>query len=219
MSAAVVRLLLAACLLSTANAILHEVDGHVVEPDTGVKFPVLVPGEKGSLHLMGAAVRVKKIVFVSVQVYAVGLYAEKAAVAQKLTPEVSAAMFSTLLSEDADVPLTVRMEMVRAVGGETMSGALNDAIKPRLAEIYKSEDKTKADMDAFTKQFDMASLETGTVLTFSKVTGGKLITEVGGVKKGEIASPALCSAFFSVFLDNDAVVVRDKLVERLPHFF
>lgn len=58
------------------------------QPDTSVKFPVTVPGEKGSLHLMGAALRAKKIVLVSVQVYAVGLYADKAAVAAKLSPEV-----------------------------------------------------------------------------------------------------------------------------------
>ena len=100
-----------------------------------------------------------------------------------------------------------------------MSGALNDAIQPRLAAIYNDEDKTKADMDAFKKLFNMPSLAPGTVLTFSKTEGGKLITEVGGEAKGEIASPALCAAFFSVFLDKDAVVDRERLVEQLPHFF
>jgi hypothetical protein len=37
---------------------------------------------------MGAALRAKKIVLISVQVYAVGLYADKAAVTAKLSPEV-----------------------------------------------------------------------------------------------------------------------------------
>ena len=47
------------------------------QPNSSVKFPVTVPGEKGSLYLTGTAIRVKKIVFVSVQVYAVGLYTDK----------------------------------------------------------------------------------------------------------------------------------------------
>jgi len=43
--------------------------------------------------------------------------------------------------------------------------------------------------------------------------------QVGGEAKGEIMSPALCTAFFSVFLDKEAVVAREKLVERAPLFF
>jgi len=47
-----------------------------------VKFPVTVPGEKSSMYLMGTAIRVKKIVFVSVQVYAVGVYVDKSSVSK-----------------------------------------------------------------------------------------------------------------------------------------
>ena len=43
--------------------------------------------------------------------------------------------------------------------------------------------------------------------------------QVGGEAKGEIMSPALCTAFFSVFLDEEAVVARDKLVGRAALFF
>jgi len=204
------------CLLSMAYAVQPEVDGHVVEPNSSVKFPVTVPGEKGSLYLTGTAIRVKKIVFVSVQVYAVGLYTDKKAAQAKLTSKVSPALFSTLLSEGTALPLTVRLEMVRDVGGDKMSAAFKEAIEPRLASIYKDAAKTNADMDKFTKQFDMASLATGTVLTFTKTAQGKLITEVAGVSKGEIDSPALCKAFLSVFLGDDAVVEREGLVDRLP---
>jgi hypothetical protein len=52
------------------------------QPTSGVKFPVTVPGEKSSMYLMGTAIRVKKIVFVSVQVYAVGLYVDKSSVSK-----------------------------------------------------------------------------------------------------------------------------------------
>ena len=154
-----------------------------------------MPGENGSLHLTGTAIRVKKIVFVSVQVYAVGLYTDKKAAKATLPSKVSPTLFSTLLSDDTALPLTIRLEMVRTVGGDTMSAALKEAIEPRLAAIYKDAAKTNADMEKFTKQFDMPSLATGTVLTFAKTSKGKLITEVAGVSKGEIASPALCKAF------------------------
>eukprot|EP00960_Hanusia_phi_P029199 747824-Hanusia_phi.AAC.4 len=41
---------------------------HVVEEATSVRFPLDVPGESSSLLLLGATVRVKKILFVNVQV-------------------------------------------------------------------------------------------------------------------------------------------------------
>merc|ERR1712166_698205 len=187
------------CVLSATDA-----TDHVVEPASSVKFPMSVPGEKGSLDLIGTAVRVKKVLFVSVQVYALGLYVDKKEAQAKLPRQITESLFTTLLSDEAALALTVRMEMVRAVGGDTMSGALKEAIEPRLAAIYNDPAKTAADMEAFTKQFDIASLSTGTLLTFSKTSAGTLITEVGGVFKGEITSPALARAFFSVFLGKDA---------------
>ena len=46
-------------------------------------------------------------------------------------------------------------------------------------------------------------------------SGGKLAAEIGGVSKGEILSPELCEALFSVFLDDASVVERKDLVGRL----
>ena len=81
------------------------------QPNTGVKFPVTVPGEKGSLYLLGAALRAKKIVLVSVQVYAVGLYADKAAVAKKLTREVfSCRLFTYKVVESISCLLYYELE-------------------------------------------------------------------------------------------------------------
>ena len=43
-------------------------EDHFVEEATSVKFPLDIPGEKSSLVLLGATVRVKTILFVNVQV-------------------------------------------------------------------------------------------------------------------------------------------------------
>ena len=209
-----------ACVMAAASAIQPEVDGHVVEPASSIKFPATVPGESGSMHLLGTAIRVKKIVMISVQVYAVGLYVDRKILRERMVPEIKSATFSTLLSEDANVPLTIRIEMARSVGGDTMSGALKDAIEPRLKKLYNDDAaKTAKDMEAFTKQFDMSNLDTGTVLTFHKTQQGTLVTEVGGASKGEIASPNLCKAFLAVYLDQEAVVARESLLERIHLLF
>jgi hypothetical protein len=58
--------------------------------------------------------------------------------------QVSATLFDVLLADETNIPLTLRMQMVRDVGGETMSGALKEAIEPRLAKIHNNDAKTAA---------------------------------------------------------------------------
>eukprot|EP00960_Hanusia_phi_P029198 747824-Hanusia_phi.AAC.3 len=87
------------------------------------------------------------------------------------------------------------------------------------------------DMSEFEKQFDMSSLAAGTILTFTRLKAsgarelsgwrvtfrqsGSLVSEIDGKDKGEIASEALSKSLFSVFLDEDSVVDRSKLLQRL----
>jgi hypothetical protein len=70
-------------------------------------------------------------------------------------------------------------------------------------------------MAQFRALFDEA-LPSGTELVFSKVLGGKLVAEIGGKNKGEIADPALARALFAVYLDASPVVERPALVANLP---
>lgn len=184
------------------------------EPQTGVSFPVEIVGEKGPLKLAGTAVRVKKIAFIPIQIYAVGLYVEPVAAAAAKVDSgnaESSALFETLLSPAADIPMAVRLVMVRSVTADQMADALKEAVEPRLPK----DSDAKGLMAQFRALFDEA-LPSGTELVFSKVLGGKLVAEIGGKNKGEIADPALARALFAVYLDASPVVERPALVANLP---
>eukprot|EP00290_Baffinella_frigidus_P010059 CAMPEP_0180159608 /NCGR_PEP_ID=MMETSP0986-20121125/27620_1 /TAXON_ID=697907 /ORGANISM="non described non described, Strain CCMP2293" /LENGTH=228 /DNA_ID=CAMNT_0022109715 /DNA_START=32 /DNA_END=718 /DNA_ORIENTATION=+ len=184
------------------------------EPQSGISFPGEIAGETSALRLAGTAVRVKKIAFISIQIYAVGLYVEPAAAATAKVDSgnaQSAALFETLLSDKADIPMAVRLVMVRSVTADQMADALRDAVAPRLAH---GTDVTGV-MAQFRALFDDA-LPAGTELVFSKLKGGKLLAEIAGKMKGEIDNRSLSTALFSAYLDANHVVDRALLVANLP---
>ncbi|EKX50552.1 hypothetical protein GUITHDRAFT_151184, partial [Guillardia theta CCMP2712] len=146
-------------------------EDHFVEEATSVKFPLDIPGEKSSLVLLGATVRVKKILFVNVQVYAVGVYTEPGVV-EELKGKEPNDMYKYLMEHP--VQSSLRLTMVRSVTGDQMGGALKEAVQPRLKLFARDEASTAGDMSAFEKQFDMSSLAAGTVLTFSRLQNGNL---------------------------------------------
>lgn len=192
---------------------------HAVEPASGVQFPLEMPGEESTLSLAGSAIRVKKVVFVNVQVYAVGLYVNAPKLAAAIGKTIDAAdagLYKKLLAGDSVIPMAIRLTMVRTVGGDTMSGALKEAVEPRMKAVAASSGAdVEGPLKAFTALFDMPNLETGTTLVFQWKAGGRLAAEIGGKHKGEVAAPALCEALFSVFLDESAVVERKDLIGRL----
>eukprot|EP00286_Rhodomonas_abbreviata_P022297 CAMPEP_0181294968 /NCGR_PEP_ID=MMETSP1101-20121128/3889_1 /TAXON_ID=46948 /ORGANISM="Rhodomonas abbreviata, Strain Caron Lab Isolate" /LENGTH=229 /DNA_ID=CAMNT_0023399673 /DNA_START=15 /DNA_END=704 /DNA_ORIENTATION=- len=190
---------------------------HFVESVSGTQFPLEIAGESETLDLAGAAIRVKKILFVHVQVYAVGLYVSLPKVAAAVgKTDVSGAnpkLFEDLVAND--IPMALRLVMLRTVGGDQMSSALGEALQPRITAIQTDEEEGKSALKQFEAQFD-SELSTGSELLFEWREGNVLHTTIAGEWKGAVQSSSLARALFSVFLDADAVVERASIVTRLP---
>mmetsp|Transcript_19562 Transcript_19562/g.30633 ORF Transcript_19562/g.30633 Transcript_19562/m.30633 type:complete len:240 (+) Transcript_19562:3-722(+) len=195
-----------------------------IEPASGTKFPLKL----GDLDLVGTGIRVKKIVFVSVQVYAAGLYVDAKGSSNALRASLGESydytkaepkLFQELLAGHNHIKKALRLVMVRNVGGETMAGALKEAVEPRLMALAEAEGpesvaEAKKALEAFKGQFDMKELPTGTELIFSW-PNGNLNTEIAGTQKGKVDSLLLARALFSVFLDENSVVERKDMVATL----
>lgn len=196
--------------LACCIAISFDAAGNGVEPASNTLFPMRM----GSAELAGMGVRVKKIVFVSVQVYSVGLYLDKSTASEFLTSYASQPKYS----EDSnlynaimgdDLGKTLRLVMVRTVTGDQMGSALSEAIKSRLTP------GNEAAFDQFKRMFSMPGLKTGTEIKFAYAPGGTLTTSIDGKDVGVISSKPLSKALFDIFLGENAVLDRKVLVERL----
>ncbi|GLC42433.1 hypothetical protein PLESTM_001332700 [Pleodorina starrii] len=60
-------------------------------------------------------------------------------------------------------------------------------------------------MDEFRRQFDGVHFERGLEIAFTCPDNKKLVTNIGGQQKGTIASGALCSSLFDIYLGSDPV--------------
>ena len=179
------------------------------EPKTGVNFKgTMTPaGASGPMTLMGVGARIKEVLMVDVNVYAVGLYVSSAdgptALAAwhgKKTAELrkDSAFYDALMSDSVEKSL--RLVMARSVDGDTMRDAFDDALKPRTKK-YGGSDK----LGAFRGYFTMDDLDEGVELLFTWKRGGVLVTSIGGKKKGEIKSEGLCKAFFDIYVGDKPV--------------
>mmetsp|Transcript_41946 Transcript_41946/g.82038 ORF Transcript_41946/g.82038 Transcript_41946/m.82038 type:complete len:225 (+) Transcript_41946:215-889(+) len=209
--------LCAIALLAHASAVSFDKSGNVLEPASSTAYPTVLQGHE----LVGTSIRVKKIVFVSVQVYAVGLYLDpehlgelkawKAKSGAELARDET--LYKALLKDDS-LAKTLRLVMVRTVTGEQMGSALSEAVEGRLP---KSRDQ--ACKDAFAglkKMFSAPSLKTGTEIVFKWSPGGKLLVTMDGEAAGGVLeSTTLAIALFDVFLGDKAVLERAPLIERL----
>lgn len=107
----------------------------VQEASSGVEFP---EESCHGLKCIGAGVRVKKVAFINVNVYAFALYVEAAAAKAELAAGAS------LLSGAFDKALC--LEFVRDVDATTFWEALDEAVKPRIARLA-TDAATASDAD------------------------------------------------------------------------
>lgn len=179
------------------------------EPKTGVQFKnTMTPaGASTSLTLMGVGARIKEVLMVDVNVYAVGMYVDAAAAQGALAAwqgksssdlRKDAAFRKALLDPGFDKSL--RLVMARDVDGDTMMEAFDEALKPRTRTLGGGDK-----LGAFKGYFDMDELTEDTELLFTCTKEGKMVTAIGGKRKGEIASPGLCAAFFDIYVGTKPV--------------
>ncbi|GIL50624.1 hypothetical protein Vafri_6760 [Volvox africanus] len=181
------------------------------EPATGYAFPpeYCYLREKNCPSLAGLGVRSKKIIIKDINVYALGIYVDVAAAksalssfkkksAEELVKDQS---FYNAVVSAGNVEKTLRLVISsRLVDQKKFLDALEERLAPRLTKA--GEPGTLVE---FKKQFDGVHFERGLEIAFTCPDNKKLVTKIGGQQKGVIASGALCSSLFDIYLGSDPV--------------
>jgi Chalcone isomerase-like len=158
----------------------------LVETGSGVSFPLTRDGAT----LLGAGLRIKKITFIKVKVYAVGLYVGDAALTgplavhkgQTTDPE----FFKDLVW--GDFPKELVLHFVRDVG----QGRIQDAMREAL------EGAEKAPLDAFVSYFPEVKSGQECVLRWG--SGGVLETTMAGEARPPIRDKTFAAAVFALYV-------------------
>jgi hypothetical protein len=198
----------------------------IADRQSGVAFPVeLTPPGGGAPHrLTGTATRERTIF--KVKVYAYGLYVDADAARTVLAAfagrpamalDNDTTFFQRLL--DMRISMTLRLVITRAVAGEAIGNAFDDALKPRVAEATAKSrvaDAT-AGLERFRSFFNLNQLARGTEIVFS-CSDGRLNTTVDRQSRPEIHSAELCWALFDVYLGNRPISPegRKSLISLFP---
>jgi Chalcone isomerase-like len=165
------------------------------EPKSGVAFPL----KRDEATLLGAGLRVKKIAFVKVKVYAAGLYVGDGALAGPLAVHKgkagAAAFFKDLVW--GDFPKEIILHFTRDLGQERIQDAMREALS--TAE--------KAPLDTFISYFP--EVHTGEECVLRWGAGGVLEAVMAGKAKPPIANKAFAAAVFALYLGE--VPLQDDL--------
>jgi hypothetical protein len=158
------------------------------EPKSGVAFPL----KRDDSTLLGAGLRVKKIAFVKVKVYAAGLYVGDSAWAGPLAVHKGktsdAAFFKDLIW--GDFPKEIVLHFTRDLGQERIQDAMREALS-------KAE---KAPLDTFIAYFP--EVHTGEECVLRWGAGGVLESVMAGKAKPPIANKAFAAALFALYLGD-----------------
>jgi len=199
----------------------------VKDSQSGVAFPVALvpPGGSAPHRLMGTATREKTIF--RIKVYAYGLYVDGGAARAALGAFAGrpaealardSAFFQQLLR--MQIPMTLRLVMVRDVSGAALGEAFDDALKPRVAKAPAGAtglDGPTA-LAAFRTFFNLREVARSTEIVFSCSPNGELRTAVDGQSRSPLQSQALCWALFDVYLGDKPVSLdgRRSLISGFP---
>ena len=206
-------------LLTGAAAAEPPAQSVVTDRQSGAQFSVtLTPPGGGSPHqLTGTATREKTIF--RINVYAYGLYVDAARARAALGAfsgqplaalERGGAFFQRLL--EMQIPMTLRLVMLRDVKGAALGQAFDDALKPRVARFSAAANGLdgRTALDAFRAYFNLREASRGTEIVFSCGAGGHLTTSVNGEARPPIDSPALCRALFDVYLGDTPISIEGR---------
>jgi hypothetical protein len=191
-----------ACCLALATPLAAD----VYEPKSGVPFPERLEGT--DQVLLGVGLRVKKITFIKVKVYAVGLYVSEAALKGPLAgyrdKPASPELFKLL--QWGDFGKTLELQFVRDVGAHKVQEAMREA----LAE--QTDPKT---LDLFVSFFP--EVRNGSECFLRWLPGGKLEATMLGERKPVIPSKDFAAAVFGLYVGDHPLQddIRAGLISRL----
>jgi Chalcone isomerase-like len=172
------------------------------EPKSGVTFPL----KRDAGTLLGAGLRVKKIAFVKVKVYAAGLYVGDDALSGPLAVHRgktgTAAFYKELVW--GDFPKEIVLHFTRDLGQERIQDAMREALSS--AE--------KGPLDTFVSYFP--EVRTGEECVLRWGAGGVLDAVMAGKPKPPIANKAFAAAVFALYLGETPLQddLKTDLVSR-----
>lgn len=172
-------------------------------PQTAVRFAVR--SEAGTL--LGVGLRIKKVAFIKVKVYAVGLYVSDAALAGPLAAHrgkpAGPALFGDLVWGDFDKRLVLRF--VRSLGAEQIRQAMREALADRTDSKL---------LDQFVGYFPR--LEEGQECVLRWAPGGSLEVTMAGQPRPPLASKDFAAALFGLYLGDKPLQedIKQGLVSR-----
>ena len=199
-----------------------------IEPHSGIAFPAsLTPPGGGTVQwIAGAGIRELTVFIVTVQIYAFGLYVDRAAARASLAGY--AARPAASLAQDAgfyrrllelEFAMSLRLVMTRDVAGADVGKAFDEALRPRMARQEGGSDAAaKRALQRFRGYFDVGQLATGTEIVFSCSPAGRLAVAVAGSERRPLDSRILCEALFDVYLGAEPISEAGKrsVIEGFP---
>jgi hypothetical protein len=208
-------LLLALLVGAPASAGAAEPSG-LEEPATDLVFPLETshPDVDDPLALTGVGVR-KKLFF---KVYALGMYADAAALGEALAPWAGRSaeelrsddgLYRALLEASAD--RLVVMRFVRDVGASSMRDALEDALE--RGAIPANDPDRQAFLDLWDR-----TIADGEQVSLLFAADGRLVVRRDGKLVGEVVSARVSRAVLASWLGPDPVsdAIREGVVQRIP---
>jgi hypothetical protein len=170
-----------------------------------------------SHQLVGTGLRDRTIF--RVKIYAFGMYVDPAGARAALRGfagqpasvlERNERFYRRVL--DLDFAITLRLVMLRNVGGDDVASAFEEALRTRLARVER-ETRDRSGLlalETFRRFFDVQEVRRGTEIVFSCNARGQFASALGGVRRPVLESKPLCRALFDVYLGERPISESGK---------
>ncbi|KAG0341111.1 hypothetical protein BG004_006149 [Podila humilis] len=205
----------------------------VMDPDSKVVFPLTIPSQDGSpARLLGLGIR--RITFLKVQVYVVGLYAKASDLDDhnsrfRALPEVQKFQRHDDVSADTafkamvqtPIELILRIAPVKNTNGPH----LRDGFTRNLTEVAKKQNLNEPDLEEamqgileFKNLFPKGKINVGQALYFHKSPNGSMTIKLDGEELGTTSNQWLIETFFFGYLQSKNPIspqARDSIAQGI----
>ncbi|KAG0267430.1 hypothetical protein BG011_005715 [Mortierella polycephala] len=204
-------------------------------PDSKTAFPLRIPSEDGSpARLLGLGVR--RITFLKVQVYVVGLYAKESDLDDhnsrfRAMPEVQKFQRTEKASADiaframvqTPIELILRIAPVRNTNGPHLRDGFTRSLTQAAKEQKLSEPDNEEAMQGileFKNLFPKGKVDAGQALLFRKSPDGSLTVQLDNEVLGTTRNQWVIETFFFSYLQGDNPIsekARDSIAEGIQN--
>ncbi|KAG0361158.1 chalcone-flavanone isomerase-domain-containing protein [Gamsiella multidivaricata] len=207
----------------------------VIDPDSKSEFPLYIRSEDGSpARLLGLGVR--KITFLKVQVYTVGLYAKESDLDDhnsrfRALPEVQKFQRTDHMSADTaframvqtPIELILRIAPVKNTNGPHLRDGFTKSLMQAVKEQKLSEPDNEEAMEGimeFKNLFPKGKINTNQALVFRKSPDGSMKVQLDNEDLGTIRNRWVIENFFLGYLQSDNPIsekARDSIAEGIQN--